>query len=129
MTIQADALLGKAHRALESAKLLLEAGDPDGACNRAYYAMFDTARALLVALDEPLPKTHSGLVSSFGLVVVARGIVPKALGMAFNRVQRMREIADYTGEGIAFSDADRALSAAGEMLSAATMFIRNDHES
>lgn len=38
----------KADRALASARLLLDAGDTEGACNRAYYAMFDAARAALV---------------------------------------------------------------------------------
>ncbi len=37
-------LLDKASKAVASAKLLLNAGDTDGACNRAYYAMFDAAR-------------------------------------------------------------------------------------
>jgi uncharacterized protein (UPF0332 family) len=40
-------LMQKAARALDSARLLLDAGDTDGACNRAYYAMFDAARAAL----------------------------------------------------------------------------------
>jgi uncharacterized protein (UPF0332 family) len=35
----------KARVAAHSAQLLLDAGDADGACNRAYYAMFDAARA------------------------------------------------------------------------------------
>jgi len=44
-------LLSKAERALVSAKLLLQAGDPDGAGNRAYYAMFDAARAGLMHIS------------------------------------------------------------------------------
>lgn len=43
----ATQLMQKAARALDSARLLLDAGDTDGACNRAYYAMFDAARAAL----------------------------------------------------------------------------------
>ena len=43
-------LMAKADRALASAKLLLDSGDVDGACNRAYYAMFDAARAALPPL-------------------------------------------------------------------------------
>lgn len=42
-------LMAKEHHALESARLLPRAGDADGACNRAYYAMFDSARAALAA--------------------------------------------------------------------------------
>lgn len=37
----------KANQAAASARLLLTAGDTSGACNRAYYAMFDAARAAL----------------------------------------------------------------------------------
>ena len=40
-------LMLKAQRALSSAQTLLNDGDVDGACNRAYYAMFDAARAAL----------------------------------------------------------------------------------
>jgi uncharacterized protein (UPF0332 family) len=36
-------LIEKASRAVRSAKILFEARDVDGACNRAYYAMFDAA--------------------------------------------------------------------------------------
>lgn len=38
----------KAIRALASARLLLANGDIEGACNRAYYAMFDAAHAALL---------------------------------------------------------------------------------
>lgn len=51
-------LMIKAENALASAKLLSDAGDVDGACNRAYYAMFDAAKAVLLAtvptIDLPL---------------------------------------------------------------------------
>ncbi len=118
MTIQAGDLLTRAQRALDSARLLLSAGDADGASNRAYYAMFDAARAVLISLEEPLPKSHSGLIAKFGLRVVASGLVPKSLGMAFNRVQRIREIADYTGDGVGAADARDAITAAEDSLAA-----------
>jgi len=41
-------ILDKADKALSSARLLLNAGDSDGASNRAYYVMFDAAIAALV---------------------------------------------------------------------------------
>lgn len=43
--MSAQELIVKANRAIASAKLLHAAGDSDGACNRAYYAMFDAAKA------------------------------------------------------------------------------------
>ncbi len=35
----------KAERALKASQVLLEIGDTEGACNRAYYAMYDAALA------------------------------------------------------------------------------------
>ncbi len=47
--MKAKELFTKAQTAAASARILLNAGDVDGACNRAYYAMFDAARAALLA--------------------------------------------------------------------------------
>jgi len=55
-----SALLQKAWRALGSAKLLLSAGDRDGAVNRAYYAMFDAAKAG----RSPTPSATLGLMNA-----------------------------------------------------------------
>ena len=41
-------------QAATSAKVLLDTGDMDGACNRAYYAMFDAACAALLAISQTL---------------------------------------------------------------------------
>ncbi len=70
-------LIEKATRALKAARLLLDTGDTDGACNRAYYAMFDAAHAALFALgveslDTPV-KTHNGLIALFGMHLVRGG--------------------------------------------------------
>ena len=69
-------LMAKARRAVLSAKVLLDAGDADG----AYYAMFDAARAALIASGAPveaeLARTHNGLISAFSLHLVKTGRVP-----------------------------------------------------
>ena len=94
----------KAERAAVSAKLLLEAGDLDGACNRAYYAMFDAARAALLASGAPIEsevaRTHSGLIAAFSLHLVKSGRVPVELGRTLNRVEQIRLIADYKGDAV-----------------------------
>ena len=68
----------KGERAAVSAKLLLEAGDLDGACNRAYYAMFDAARAALLVSDAPIEsevaRTHSGLIAAFTCTGSSQGV-------------------------------------------------------
>lgn len=110
--MKAAELMDKASRAVASAKLLLEAGDVDGACNRAYYAMFDAAKAALLWSGAPVEptvaRTHSGLISAFSLHLVKTGHIAVEFGRSMNRVSEIRLIADYTGDEVT---ADKAQSA------------------
>lgn len=79
--MNAQSLMTKARIACESARALLERQDSDGACNRAYYAMFDAARAALMATNAEIPlnigKTHSGVLTAFSQHLVKNGPVPR----------------------------------------------------
>jgi uncharacterized protein (UPF0332 family) len=99
-------LLAKAAHACASARLLLQSDDLDGACNRAYYAMFHAARAALIAVEAPDMggKTHSGLIAAFGLHLVKNGPLPVELGRSFNHVEHVRVIADYRDEAVSAGD-------------------------
>ena len=101
--------MAKAIQAAASAKVLLDTGDSDGACNRAYYAMFDAARVALLESGAPvqpeIAKTHSGLISAFSLHLVKTGHVPIELGKALNKAGELRLIADYKGDPIEKEDA------------------------
>ena len=104
----------KAESALDSARLLLEADHADDACNRAYYAMFDAAHAALFALgvDEikaPI-NTHNGLVAKFGKHLVLGNHLATEHGEEFNAVQRLRQIADYSGDHVSRTDAAWAVA-------------------
>lgn len=114
--MKAQDLMAKAMQAAASAKVLLDTGDSDGACNRAYYAMFDAARAALLASGSPVEpetaKTHNGLISAFSLYLVKTGRVPVALGKALNKAEELRLIADYKGDPIEKEDAAWAVSQA-----------------
>lgn len=83
--------MGKARRAITSARLLLADNDGDGACNRAYYAMFDAAHAALLAADSDLNpatiKTHRGLIAAFGEHLVKTGRTSADLGRSLNQVE------------------------------------------
>ena len=107
--MNAQDLMAKAHRALASAHKLLQDNDSDGACNRAYYAMFDAARAALIASKAPVPpeiaKTHSGLIAAFSLHLVKPGLFPVELGRSFNKAEDLRLMADYKGDPIGADDA------------------------
>ena len=78
-----EAMMAKAERACKSARTLLADGDMDGAANRAYYAMFDAARAALMASDAPVDldkiKSHSGLIGAFSKYLVKDGPLSKEL--------------------------------------------------
>ena len=67
----------KAERTLSAAALLLGSGDTEGACNRAYYAMYYAAQAALLAAGIAEPengyKSHQGLIGAFGKHLVLSG--------------------------------------------------------
>ena len=107
--MKAEDLMAKAVQAAESARALLDRGDADGSCNRAYYAMFDAARAALLAsgasVESDISRTHSGLIGAFGNYLVKNGPVPKEVGRLLNRAHEIRLMADYTGDSVEPVDA------------------------
>lgn len=80
--MKAGDLMAKAEQASISARVLLDRGDSDGACNRAYYAMFDAARAVLLLYGHEFGKTHRGLVSAFSQHLVRNDPLPREGGVA-----------------------------------------------
>jgi uncharacterized protein (UPF0332 family) len=115
-------LLERAARATISAQLLLDANDPNGACNRAYYAMFDAARAALQsAVGDPQPeriKTHTGLISEFSVRLVKSGFVSTELGRSLSKVADIRLIADYSDEEVPRDKAAWAIEQASAFVEA-----------
>ena len=120
--MNADDLMGKAQRAVASARLLLDAGDTDGACNRAYYAMFDAARAALLASRAPVEaevaRTHNGLIAAFSLHLVKTGRVSIDLGRELNRAEEIRRLADYQGTQVSRPHADKLVVQADRFVQA-----------
>jgi len=117
----------KAEAALAGARLLLNAGDTDGACSRAYYAMFDAAHAALFALgveeaSAPI-KTHNGLIAKFGQNLVRGNHLAAEHGEALNIVQRFRQVADYTGDPVSQDDAAWAVAKAEDFIAAIKILL------
>jgi uncharacterized protein (UPF0332 family) len=107
--------------------LLLQAGDADGACSRAYYAMFDAAHAALFAVSvekiiAPI-KTHNGLVAKFGQHIVLGGHLLAEHGEAINKVQRFRQIADDSGDLINSENARWAVEHAEAFVTAVRALV------
>ena len=121
-TLTANALMAKAETACSSARILLNVGDVDGACNRAYYAMFDAARAALLATDSPakpeVVKTRRSLINAFSQHLVKDGPVSKEMGRLLNRAEEIRLVADYKGDSVELVDAKEMVEQAEAFVAA-----------
>lgn len=103
--MKAQSLMAKAVQAAASARVLLDTGDGDGASNRAYYAMFDAARAVLLDSGFDVGKTHRGVLNAFSDRLVKNGPVPQEMGRLLKRAETFRYVADYEGNPVELNDA------------------------
>jgi len=108
--------MAKAIQAAASARVLLNTGDADGACNRAYYAMFDAARAALLASGAQVGRTHKGLLNAFSDRLVRNGPLPKEMGRLLKHAEAFRYVADYEGEPVELGDAQAMVEQAERSL-------------
>ncbi|WP_420456906.1 HEPN domain-containing protein [Rubrivirga sp.] len=116
MTDQQTRLVEKARRALSTARLVLDDGDVEGALNRAYYACFYVAQALLLTYGEE-PRTHRGVHHRFRERAVLPGLVPAELGRTLPYAASLRERADY--EAVTVTDT----AGAADLLADAHTFV------
>lgn len=116
--MKANDLMAKAVQAAASARVLLDTGDADGACNRAYYAMFDAARAVLLASGADVGKTHKGVLNAFSERLVKNGHLPKEMGRLLKHAETFRYVADYEGDPVELNDAQTQVEQAETFVSA-----------
>jgi uncharacterized protein (UPF0332 family) len=80
--------------------------------------MFDAAHAALIwcgaDVNPAETKTHRGLIAAFGKHLARPGLLSAELGRALNQVERIRLLADYTGEEV---DAEMARWAVEQAMS------------
>ncbi len=86
--------LEEAEEKLASANLLLQNGYFKDAVSRAYYCMYNAARALLLT-KEISPKTHKGLISKFGEEFMKMEDDAKNYAAILHKGEDLREMADY----------------------------------
>ena len=113
----ARSLWAKAKAASQSAQVLLDRADTDGAVNRAYYAVFGAARAALAAVRSSLAtsKRHGTIYRRFETHLVQERAFDPSLGRGFlARQRRARQAADYEMGRV---DEPTARNAVGEMQS------------
>ena len=114
-------LWAKAQSAARSSKLLADAGDWDGASNRAYYAVFSAARAALAGVRAGLARSkgHGTIVRRFEKhLVQERGLDPVFGRSFFGRLSHARWVADYD-EACVDETAARAMPGEAERFLAA----------
>jgi uncharacterized protein (UPF0332 family) len=119
--VNKEVWLEKAARNLKTSKLVLDDGDAGSACNRAYYCMFDAARAALLIVGQPeraMGKTHSGMIASFGEFLVKSGIVAAENGRNFSFESNRRMASDYDATEMSIDDATVAIANAERFLAA-----------
>ncbi len=81
--------------ALEDAKFLLEGNrSPRSIINRAYYAMFYAALALLQTVAKT-PSKHAGAIALFDTEFVQKGMFPRELSQDFHKAFELRQVSDY----------------------------------
>jgi uncharacterized protein (UPF0332 family) len=87
--------LEQADAALADAQFLLEGNrSPHSIVNRAYYAMFYGALALLQKIGK-VPTKHVGAIALFDTEFVKPGILGRELSQDFHRAFELRQMADY----------------------------------
>ncbi|MBI4320417.1 MAG: HEPN domain-containing protein [Chloroflexi bacterium] len=84
-----------ADEALSDAGYLLQDDRFKAAANRAYYAMFHAAHAILCYAGVKPPKTHGGVINLFGKHLVRSGKVERALGKHLQDAYDLRQQSDY----------------------------------
>jgi uncharacterized protein (UPF0332 family) len=85
----------RAHESLNDARLMLaQKGSNASIVNRAYYAMFYAALALLITIDRGSSK-HQGVIALFDENFIKTDVLPKELGKLFHRAFDMRQSGDY----------------------------------
>lgn len=118
-----DDLMSKAGQAAESARALLDRDDADGACNRVYYAMFDAARAALLASGHDVGKTHRGVLNAFNDLLVKDGPIPKEAGRLLKHAEAFRYVADYSDNAVDLIDANRMVEQAEAFVKTVGSFL------
>ena len=85
----------QADAALNDAKYLLDGNrSPQSVINRAYYAMFYAALALLQKAGK-IPSKHAGVIGLFDTEFVLKGVFPRELSQDLHKAFELRQVSDY----------------------------------
>ena len=90
----------QAQRSARTAHLALQSGDRISALSRAYYAMFDAARAALANVDPEFAaaKTHTTILRRFSNHVVKECGVDRKYSRMLRKAFEIRQITEYDSD-------------------------------
>ncbi len=109
----------RSHATLQDAQILYEQnGDPASIVNRAYYAMFYAALAILVTVGQE-PSKHQGALALFDQHFIKPKILPKEMSKFLHHAFDTRQVGDYEDEVIL--NREQAL----QVLESAVQFINS----
>jgi uncharacterized protein (UPF0332 family) len=117
-----------AEERLNAAQILFERRMYADTVSRAYYAIFQAARAAL-ALKRLDSRKHSGIISLFNQQFVKTNILPKDHGKILKRTRDLREASDYDDFYlVSREEAQVAIEDACKFISDLTLLIKNFKE-
>lgn len=105
----------RAHRSLESAKLLRSKGLFEDAVSRAYYVILEAAKGALSEHGRHA-KTHRGVWSQFNDLFISNGLVDGSWSTVIGKLQYEREQSDYEAKKLDQESADSAVDQAEQFL-------------
>ncbi len=112
---------------LKDANEAMNSNRYDTVCNRCYYAVFETAHAMLAAKGIEEPKTHRGLNIMLNREIVNKGLFDKEVAEHFSTVEDNRYLADYKMADVGIDRANKSLSQATTFVNTATKSLRKIH--
>ena len=89
-----EAFLIKAKDKLKSSKILYDAGQYGDSVGRSYYAMFLSAKALLIKKGMDFD-SHRNVISFFGKIYVKNGEFDNNIAKYLSGTQSLRDNSDY----------------------------------
>ena len=109
---------------INSAKILLEAGEFRGANNRAYYGIYHGISAIH-ALDGNVYKRHKDALEKKKKNYIKTEVFPKTLGRKIAEAEEIRHASDYDDFYIATrEEAEEQILTAEELIDCIEKFVR-----
>lgn len=123
-----EALWLKSRTTARSARLLVDApiADSNSAVSRAYFAMFDAARAALATAEPDLGqvKRHATVIGRFGRYMVKDRGLDVRLGRQLSLAFDLRTVADYEPVMTDLGEATELVGTAEAFVDTVEQFVR-----